>query len=95
MEGLIAVVEALILRLQAGKSVVIHCNGGKGRSATVAVAVLVGLGRKVQESIDTLRKARPGTIRNPLQIIYVKRFKQAWKAYIKRKNKSAGTGLLV
>ena len=87
MDGLIALVDTLIQRLKDGKTVVVHCNGGKGRSATVAVAVLVGLGKKVQDSIDVVRKARPGTIRNPLQIIYVKRFKKAWKSYLKRKNK--------
>lgn len=78
MDDLIELVEKIIVRLRAGKKVVVHCNGGKGRSGTVLVATLVGLGRKVQQAIDVVRKTRSGTIRNPLQIAYVKRFKTAW-----------------
>jgi hypothetical protein len=89
MEALIGLVDTLIQRLKGGKTIVIHCNGGKGRSATVAVAVLIGLGKKVQDAIDVVRKARSGTIRNPLQIIYVKRFKKAWRSFQKKKQKSA------
>jgi hypothetical protein len=36
----------------------------------VVVATLVGLGKKVQHAIDVTRKARPGTIRNPVQVIH-------------------------
>lgn len=78
MEQLVALVEAIIARLRRGLSVVAHCNGGKGRSGTVLVATLVGLGRGVQQAIDVVRHTRAGTIRNPLQIVYVKRFKHAW-----------------
>lgn len=91
MDGLIALVDTLIQRLKEGKTIVIHCNGGKGRSATVAVAILIGLGKKVQNSIEVVRKARSGTIRNPLQIMYVKRFKKAWKAF-QKKRMSKGAG---
>eukprot|EP01122_Echinamoeba_exundans_P003235 TRINITY_DN13364_c0_g1_i1.p1 TRINITY_DN13364_c0_g1~~TRINITY_DN13364_c0_g1_i1.p1 ORF type:complete len:869 (+),score=301.52 TRINITY_DN13364_c0_g1_i1:179-2785(+) len=90
MDGLIALVDALIQRLKEGKTIIIHCNGGKGRSATVAVAILIGLGKKVQNSIEVVRKARSGTIRNPLQIMYVKRFKKAWKAFQKKRLNKAG-----
>jgi len=78
MDDLVKLVEKIIVRLRAGKKVVVHCNGGKGRSGTVLVATLVGLGRKVQQAIDVVRKTRSGTIQNPLQIAYVKRFKSAW-----------------
>eukprot|EP01128_Nolandella_sp_AFSM9_P006525 TRINITY_DN3380_c0_g1_i1.p2 TRINITY_DN3380_c0_g1~~TRINITY_DN3380_c0_g1_i1.p2 ORF type:complete len:384 (+),score=115.86 TRINITY_DN3380_c0_g1_i1:1324-2475(+) len=81
MDGLIHLVETIIARLRKGLFVVIHCNGGKGRSGTVLVATLVGLGRGVQQAIDVVRQTRSGTIRNPLQIVYVKRFKSAWSKY--------------
>jgi len=68
--------------LPESKCVVVHCNGGKGRSGTVLVATLVALGKKVQQAIEIVRKARSGTIQNPLQIAYVKNFKTSW-----RKNK--------
>eukprot|EP01125_Pyxidicula_operculata_P019099 TRINITY_DN689_c1_g4_i1.p1 TRINITY_DN689_c1_g4~~TRINITY_DN689_c1_g4_i1.p1 ORF type:complete len:653 (-),score=260.66 TRINITY_DN689_c1_g4_i1:162-2120(-) len=86
MEQLINLVSLIITRLRQAKTVVVHCNGGKGRSGTVVVATLVGLGKTVQEAIDVVRKARSGTIRNPLQIAYVKRFRTAWA-----KRKQAGT----
>lgn len=85
MADLIRLVDTLVTRLKNGKTLVIHCNGGKGRSGTVAVACMVAMGQRVDKSIDVVRKARSGTIRNPLQIVYVKRFKTAFKKYIKRK----------
>lgn len=85
MADLIRLVDALVTRLKNGKTLVIHCNGGKGRSGTVAVACMVAMGQRVDKSIDVVRKARSGTIRNPVQIVYVKRFKSAFKKYIKKK----------
>jgi len=79
MEQFMVLIETVILKLKEGKTVVVHCNGGKGRSGTVLVATLVALGRKVQQAIDVVRKARSGTIQNPLQIAYVKSFKTAWR----------------
>lgn len=86
MTDLVKLVDIILQRLKQGKTVVVHCNGGKGRSGTVVVACLVAMGKKVQNSIEVVRKARSGTIRNPLQIMYVKRFKKAWKAYLRKKN---------
>lgn len=60
----------------------------------VVVATLVGLGKKVHHAIDVVRKSRPGTIRNPMQIMYVKRFKSAWRAY-KKKQARINMGLPV
>lgn len=85
MADLIRLVDALVTRLKSGKIIAVHCNGGKGRSGTVAVACLVAMGQRVDKSIDVVRKARSGTIRNPLQIVYVKRFKSAFKSFAKRK----------
>ena len=85
MAGLIRLVDTLVQRLKIGKTIVIHCNGGKGRSGTVAVACMVAMGKRVVQSIDVVRKARSGTIRNPVQIVYVKRFKSAFKSFIRKK----------
>jgi len=79
MDEFMVLIETIIGKLKEGKTVVVHCNGGKGRSGTVLVATLVALGRKVQQAIDVVRKARAGTIQNPLQIAYVKSFKTAWR----------------
>jgi protein-tyrosine phosphatase len=85
MAGLMRLVDTLVHRLRGGKTIVIHCNGGKGRSGTVAVACMVAMGKRVVQSIDVVRKARSGTIRNPVQVVYVKRFKKAFKSYLKKK----------
>jgi len=89
MDQLILLVETIITRLRQGKTVVAHCNGGKGRSGTVVVAALIGLGRKVEHSIDIVRRSRSGTIRNPLQIAYVKKFKTVWRKRHKEKMATA------
>jgi len=79
MPKLIELVELIISRLKDSKTVVVHCNGGKGRSGTIIVATLVGLGKKVDNAIKVVRKTRSGTIKNPVQIAYLRRFKKAWK----------------
>jgi len=83
MEQFMVLIDTIIDKLKEGKCVVVHCNGGKGRSGTVLVATLVALGRKVQQAIEVVRKARSGTIQNPLQIAYVKNFKTSWRKFKK------------
>eukprot|EP01027_Heterolobosea_sp_BB2_P017327 GEZU01024559.1.p1 GENE.GEZU01024559.1~~GEZU01024559.1.p1 ORF type:complete len:266 (-),score=67.44 GEZU01024559.1:37-834(-) len=81
MEGLMDLVQFIIRKLKEGKNVVVHCNGGKGRAATVCVCVLLALGvvSNAEEAIAVVRKTRPGgTLRNPLQLAYVRLFKRAW-----------------
>jgi protein tyrosine phosphatase len=34
MEGLIYLIDTIIERMKAGKTVICHCNGGKGRTGT-------------------------------------------------------------
>ncbi len=62
---------ALASRIRSGARVVVHCNGGKGRTGlTVTCMVHVLTGQPIGTCIDLVRQARPGTIRNPLQILY-------------------------
>lgn len=82
-DKVIVVVSLFILRssfwlLTPNTSMCQHCNGGKGRSGMVVVSVLVALGMKPGDAIDLVRAARPGTIRNPAQVFYVKLFAQTW-----------------
>ncbi|KAL6073689.1 Cyclin-dependent kinase inhibitor 3 [Balamuthia mandrillaris] len=79
MIGLMNLVERILMRLHQGKRVVVHCNGGKGRSATVIVATMVALGRSIGESTNIIQSTRGGTLRNPLQQAYLRRFKREWK----------------
>jgi ADP-ribosyl-[dinitrogen reductase] hydrolase len=48
--------------LQAGKSIVVHCKGGLGRTGTIAGRLMIELGDVAEEAIRDIRFARPGSI---------------------------------
>jgi ADP-ribosyl-[dinitrogen reductase] hydrolase len=48
--------------LQAGKSIVVHCKGGLGRTGTIAARLMIELGDDAEEAIRDIRHARPGSI---------------------------------
>ena len=60
--------------------VVVHCNGGKGRGALVAAAVLIGLKVPYAKAVGGVRAARPGSLRNPLQLWFLRSFARRWKS---------------
>lgn len=49
---------AIRVHLDAGRSVVVHCMGGLGRSGLVAACVLVDRGRSPSEALVAVREAR-------------------------------------
>jgi protein-tyrosine phosphatase len=73
-------VERVVTELKAGKSVVVHCQGGYGRSGLVGASVLVALGYSTEEAIRAVQEARPGTIESPSQADYVLRFEMEIKS---------------
>lgn len=52
----------LLARLQAGEKLLIHCRGGRGRSGTIAAALLIAGGVAPAEAVRMVRAARPGAI---------------------------------
>ncbi len=64
--------ERTLERLRAGKSVVIHCRGGLGRTGLLAAACLRALGVDAERAIAIVRAARPGTIENEAQAAFVR-----------------------
>lgn len=56
--ALSALVRALADEVRAGRSVVIHCRGGLGRTGLVGGCLLVELGRTPAEAIAALHAAR-------------------------------------
>ena len=57
--------------LRGGRSILLHCLGGLGRSGMVAARLLVELGENPHVAIDRVRGARPGTIETSAQERYV------------------------
>ena len=66
--------EMILKDVNEGKSILIHCMGGLGRSGTIAACTLVKYGLKPDEAINLVRKIRPGTLETDEQVGFVKGF---------------------
>jgi protein tyrosine phosphatase len=66
-------VRAIVTAVIAGERVLVHCNGGKGRTGTAVAAALLVLGAVdgLCGAIQLMRAHRPGMLRNPLQQLYI------------------------
>jgi len=64
-------IDTIASDLQAGRSIVLHCMGGLGRTGTVAALLLRHFGLPAREAVDRLRTARPGAIETESQLNYV------------------------
>jgi protein-tyrosine phosphatase len=51
-------ITALQLRLTAGKSVLVHCRQGIGRTATVAAGLLIASGQEPEQAFGAIEAAR-------------------------------------
>jgi protein-tyrosine phosphatase len=57
-------------------NVYVHCGGGFGRAATMAVALLIVSGSDVDEAISEVRQARPEIRINDTQIAWLRAVEQ-------------------
>ncbi|HEY3354677.1 MAG TPA: cyclin-dependent kinase inhibitor 3 family protein [Polyangia bacterium] len=65
--------DRIVAALRAGRTVIIHCRGGLGRTGLVAAACLVGLGARPAEALAAVRAVRPGSAGAPEQERWVLR----------------------
>jgi protein-tyrosine phosphatase len=56
-DGFWALAGDVAKRLQSGESVLIHCAGGVGRTATLAICVLLALGQPASEARSLVSRA--------------------------------------
>ncbi len=57
-EAVAQLVDQIVNALHVGKSVVLHCRQGIGRSALVAAAALISGGQNSETAIKTIRRSR-------------------------------------
>ena len=53
--------------LIAGKNILLHCWGGKGRAGTIAAILLIEFGENKNEAINIVRSRRKGAIESKTQ----------------------------
>jgi protein-tyrosine phosphatase len=79
MTGLISLVETILAALEGGRTTVVHCRAGLGRSGLVIASCLVALGYSPKEAFAQVRASRPGSVETLEQETYVYQFAEVWK----------------
>jgi protein-tyrosine phosphatase len=69
--GLVAL---LADHLSTGRTAVVHCLAGLGRTGTVAACLLVAQGRAAGEAIAAVRSVRPGSVQSVAQASFVEAY---------------------
>jgi protein-tyrosine phosphatase len=71
MPAFLALADRLLDEVAAGRTVVLHCRGGLGRTGLLAATMLVRLGRSPRDAAVAVRAARPGTLETAAQVRYL------------------------
>ncbi len=79
LEATSRLVARVLERLAAGRTVIVHCHGGIGRSGMITACALVGAGVEPGKAVEIVREARPGAATAPGQEEFVHEFGRAWR----------------
>ena len=77
-DAAMALLKGLVQRLQDGRTVVVHCRAGQGRSGTVAAMVAAVLGDRPSAAIERVRAVVPRAVETVAQEAYVADAAVAW-----------------
>lgn len=69
----------IVRMLAGGEGVFIHCKGGLGRTGTIAACLLIESGMTSEAAIDTVRRARSGTIETVEQERFVLEYRPQFR----------------
>jgi protein-tyrosine phosphatase len=84
MEETVKLVNRLVADAHHGRTVVIHCRGGIGRTGLIAASCLVALGRAPDDAIQQIRALRPRSVETREQEEFVSKFARRWKEPLTR-----------
>ena len=73
-------IDDLLLRLEQGENIVIHCRGGLGRTGLLAACLLCANNFSVKDAIALVRARRQGAIQTKKQEDFIQLFADAWEA---------------
>jgi len=77
VEATARLVQRILERLASGRTVVVHCHGGIGRSGTIVATCLVALGVRPERALELVRRERAGAATAPGQEEFVHEFAAA------------------
>lgn len=72
-DAFVELIRRTVASVQEGKTVVIHCRGGLGRTGVLAATCLRAIGVEAELAIAIVRSARSGTIETTAQEDFVRR----------------------
>ncbi len=91
----LALVHDIVLGLEAGKSIVIHCDDGLDRAPMMAAAVLIQMGDSARRAFMRLKKARGKRVPQlPFAVNWVKEVAGVNEPAVKEKKKRGFRGFV-
>jgi len=71
IDNFLSFVNTILFYIHKEKTILVHCNGGKGRTGLIVVSCLFFLGVPIDEGMNMIRTLRSGMLRNPAQEVFL------------------------